>query len=100
MILKCGVIWTVLGLLPLELTLYCTFRLEEPVQVPAMHTLGESQSALLVHDVLHAFAPLSQTNGEQPDVGCVRHAPKPLQERAGVSVVPVHDAGAQSVPMA
>jgi hypothetical protein len=75
---------------------YCTFKLGFGAQVAPRQTLGDAQSASLAHDVLQAFVP--QMYGVHPDVVTVWQVPAPLQVRAGVNVVPEHDAATQVVP--
>jgi hypothetical protein len=58
--------------------------------------LGDAQSALALHVVLHAVGP--HTNGVQFDVVTDWQVPVPLQVRAGVAVVPVQLAPTQVVP--
>ena len=60
--------------------------------------LGDAQSAVVLHVVLHA--PVPQPYGEHDDVVAVWQTPLPLQLRAGVSVVPVQVAAAHCVPAA
>jgi hypothetical protein len=65
-------------------------------QLPALHTFGLLQSALVVQVVLHA--PVPQTNGSQLEVVAAWQVPVPLQVRADVSVTPVQLAAAHCVP--
>jgi hypothetical protein len=66
-------------------------------QLPALHTLGETQSLLAVQVDLQApFEPHIQ--GSQGEVVTVLQVPAPSQLRAGVSVDPVQEAAAQLVP--
>jgi hypothetical protein len=62
------------------------------------HELGEAQSAVVLHVVLHAVA--AQPYGAHDDVVAVWHTPLPLQVRAGVNVVPVQVGPAHWVPAA
>jgi hypothetical protein len=68
------------------------------VQAPVVQTLGLTQSASTVHEVLQA--PVPQVKGSQGDVATVRQVPVPLQVRAGVSVEPVQVAAAHDEPAA
>ncbi len=65
-------------------------------QLPLLHTLGATQSALVVQVILQAAVP--HPNGSHMAVVAGRQVPAPSQVRAWVSVEPVHDAAAQFVP--
>jgi hypothetical protein len=67
-------------------------------QLPPMQVLGDVQSELAVHDVLHALVP--HTYGSHEAVVTAAQVPVPLQVRAGVNVVPLQVAPAQTVPAA
>jgi hypothetical protein len=68
------------------------------VQLPPLQVNGATQSVSAVQVVLQA--PLPQTYGSHADVVTVWQVPVPLHVRAGVSVEPVQEAGAQVVPVA
>jgi hypothetical protein len=65
-------------------------------QLPLVQTLGETQSVLLVHVVLHAA--VAQVNGSHMAVVAGRQVPAPSQMRPCVSVDPVQDGDPQEVP--
>jgi hypothetical protein len=67
-------------------------------QLPALHTLGLLQSALVEQVVLHA--PVPHPKGSQLDVEAAWQVPVPLHVRADVSVTPVQLAAAHCVPEA
>jgi hypothetical protein len=65
--------------------------------MPAVQTLGETQSALVAQVVLQA--PLPQTYGAQ-ELVVFAQVPLPSQDAAGVNADPVQAAAAQPVPAA
>jgi hypothetical protein len=68
-------------------------------QVPPLQTLGEAQSVLSVHMVLHA--PVPQTKGLHDVIDVAGwQVPAPSQVRAGVSIVPLQVAAAHCEPAA
>ena len=68
------------------------------VHAPPTQTLGATQSASAVHDVLQALVPHTYAPHEAPDD--IWQVPVPLQVRAAVNVDPVQLAAAQVVPLA
>jgi hypothetical protein len=68
------------------------------VQTPFAQMFGETQSAVTVHDVLHA--PVPHAYGSHIDVVAAWQVPAPLQARADVSVDPVQLAATHVVPPA
>jgi hypothetical protein len=68
------------------------------VHTPPLQMLGLLQSALVVHEVLHALVP--HTNGSQLEVLAAWQVPVPLQVRVEDSVTPVQLAAAHCVPEA
>jgi hypothetical protein len=70
-------------------------------QLPALHTVGETQSASALHVVLQLFivvASHTRLPGQLPGV-TVLQVPAPSQVAAGVSTDPVQLAGAHCVPL-
>ena len=65
-------------------------------QLPLVQELGATQSLLVVQVVLQA--PVPHWKGSHMAVVATRQLPEPSQVRAWVSVVPLHEAGAQFVP--
>jgi len=61
-------------------------------QLPALHTFGLAQSALVVHAVLHAAVAAGERVAAE--LVAVWQVPVPLQARAEVSIVPVQLAAA------
>ena len=68
-------------------------------QVPPLHTLGATQSALVVHVVLHASVVVLQAYGLHDEVVAAAHMPVPLQSRGGANVEPVQSAATHCVPV-
>jgi hypothetical protein len=65
-------------------------------QLPLVQELGATQSLLVVQVILQA--PVPHWKGSHIAVVATRQLPAPSQVRAWVSVVPLHEAGAQFVP--
>jgi hypothetical protein len=65
-------------------------------QLPALQTLGDAQSALVVQVVRQA--PVPHAKGAQLEEVTVWQVPVPLHVRAGVTVEPVHVAAAHCAP--
>ena len=64
--------------------------------VVVLQLLGDVQSAVLAHVILHAVAVL-QMYGSQSVAVTVRQTPAPSQVRCGVSVAPTHVPAAHCV---
>jgi hypothetical protein len=67
-------------------------------QVPPLHTLGATQSALVVQVVLHASVVVLQAYGLHDEGVAAAHMPVPLHSRGGVKVEPVQSAATHWVP--
>ena len=66
-------------------------------QLPALHVLGESQSASELQVVLQR-PPTSHVNGAQDSLCPIEQAPSPSQRPAEVRLWPLHTGGWQTTP--